>query len=396
MNKVPQSELSARLSRFRNKMNETNPNWQYVFIFSKVNMYYFTGTMQDGMLIIPCHDEPVLWVRRSYERACDESNFPIIKPMNSFRDAAQYHQIRYLKEAYIESEIIPVAFLERFRKYFPFENFRQADAVINYIRSVKSDYEIELMKKSGQIHARVLEQLTPLLLREGMSEVELVGELYQLLLKEGHHGVARFAMFGTELGIGQIGFGVNSIYPTSFDGPGGNSGICPAVPHIGNRDTRLKKGDLVFLDVACGYEGYHTDKTMTYMFKQKLNDKVIEIHQQCVEIQNKIAEQLKPGNILSEIYENIINSLDSKFLINFMGFGNRTVKFLGHGIGLTIDEWPVIAKGFDVQLENNMTLAIEPKKGIENVGMVGIENTFIVTPNGGKCITGESTGLILV
>ena len=79
-----------------------------------------------------------------------------------------------------------------------------------------------------------------------------------------------------------------------------------------------------------------------------------------------------------------------------MGFGSRQVKFLGHGIGLNVDEYPVIAKGFKIPLQENMVFAIEPKKGIEGIGMVGTENTFIVTPDGGRCITGNNPGLILV
>jgi len=69
---------------------------------------------------------------------------------------------------------------------------------------------------------------------------------------------------------------------------------------------------------------------------------------------------------------------------------------LGHGIGLVVDEWPVIAEGFDEPLEQNMALAIEPKKGMPGVGMVGIENTFLVTTQGGRGLTGESPGLIPV
>lgn len=91
-----------------------------------------------------------------------------------------------------------------------------------------------------------------------------------------------------------------------------------------------------------------------------------------------------------------MNSLDADFLENFMGFKDRRVKFLGHGIGLLIDELPVIARGFDLPLQEGMVFAVEPKKGIENIGMVGIENTFIVTLRGGESITGESSGLIPV
>ncbi len=103
---------------------------------------------------------------------------------------------------------------------------------------------------------------------------------------------------------------------------------------------------------------------------------------------------LKPGAVPSEIYNTIISSLDEEFLQNFMGFGNRKVKFIGHGVGLPFDEKPVIAEGFDEPIQAGMVFALEPKRGIENIGMVGIENTFIVTANGAECITGDNPGLI--
>lgn len=132
------------------------------------------------------------------------------------------------------------------------------------------------------------------------------------------------------------------------------------------------------------------------MFGNPISENATKTHERCVQIQDEIAALLKPGNIPSAIYQTIMDGLEPEFLPDFMGFGNRQVKFLGHGIGLTIDEVPVIAKGFDEPLQENMVLAIEPKKGIEGVGMVGIENTFVITPQGGKCITGASRGLIKV
>jgi Xaa-Pro aminopeptidase len=132
------------------------------------------------------------------------------------------------------------------------------------------------------------------------------------------------------------------------------------------------------------------------MFGEPLPKEVQAFHKQCVDVQNQVAKMLKPGNIPENIYETIMSGLSPEFLQNFMGYGSRQVKFLGHGIGITIDEYPVLAKGFKAPLEENMVFAVEPKKGIEGVGMVGIENTFVVTPEGGRCITGCSPGLILV
>ena len=79
-----------------------------------------------------------------------------------------------------------------------------------------------------------------------------------------------------------------------------------------------------------------------------------------------------------------------------MGLGDNRVPFLGHGIGLTIDERPVVANGFDRPLEEGMTLALEPKIGIPGFGMVGLENTFEVGPEGGRCLTGGDTGILFL
>ncbi len=393
--KVPLAELDSRIRRFREQMGADYAEWKLTVLFSKINLYYFTGTMQEGVLFIPRNGEAQFWVRRSFERAADESLFPDIKPFESYRDIAD--TMKSLSDTvYIEKEIVPVAMLERFVRYFPFKNILSADLQISKTRSVKSRYEIALMEESGRIHQRVTEELVPGLLKEGINETVFFTDLYSLLIHEGHHGVARFGMFDTESILGQVAFGESSIYPTSFNGPGGSYGMSPAVPIHGSRYRKLRKGDLVFVDIGCGVAGYHTDKTMTYMFGSSLPDKVIEIHLACVDIQNRIASMLKPGAVPSAIYNEIVNELNPEFLENFMGFGSRKVKFLGHGIGLTIDEYPVIANGFDEPIQEGMVFAVEPKKGIAKIGMVGIENTFIVTPQGGKNITGNHPGLLKV
>lgn len=393
--KVPLTELKNRMSSFRKQMDLSNPDWEIAVIFSKINIYYFTGTMQDGMLIVPKDGEATFWVRRSYERALDESLFSSIEPMNSFRDAA--NSINWLPETvYMETEVVPIALYQRFQKYFPFKDVKSVDSQVCAIRAVKSEYELSLLREAGKIHKHVLENLVPGMLREGMSEADLSTELFSVLVKEGHHGACRFGMFDTEMILGNVCFGESSIYPTYFNGPGGKLGLSPAAPVLGSRDRKLRKGDLVFVDVGCGVDGYHTDKTTTYMFGSSLPQYAIDLHKKCVDIQNEAASMLKPGIAPSEIYNTIMNGLDKEFLQNFMGFGSRKVKFLGHGVGLLIDETPVIAEGFDEPLQEGMVFALEPKKGIENIGMVGIENTFIVTPEGGECITGDNPGLIPV
>lgn len=391
--KVPLYELQDRMEAFRSKMLDIDRDWRLAVVISKINQYYLTGTMQDGMLLIPREDQAQYWVRRSYERARDESLFPVIQPMESYRDAARVFG-SFPPEVYLETEFVPLAMLQRIQKYFPFQSIKPVDPIFSSVRAVKSEYELALMRESGRIHQKVLEQRIPEILREGMSEAELASQLYSILIQEGHQGVSRFGMFDTEMVLGHICFGKSSIYPTYFNGPGGNYGMGPSIPSFGSRENRLKTGDLVFIDIGCGVDGYHTDKTMTYVFGRDLPEEAIQAHHKCVQLQNRISEMLKPGAIPETIYRTIMDSLEPDFLHNFMGFGNRRVKFLGHGIGLLIDETPVIAEGFREPMQQGMVFALEPKKGIEEIGMIGIENTFIVTADGGECITGNHPGLL--
>ena len=154
--KVPLTEVESRMRAFRIQMDISNPNWEIVVVFSKINIYYFTGTMQDGMLIITKNGEATFWVRRSYERALDESLFPRIEPMSSFRDAAK--GVNGLSDTvYLETEVVPLALYQRFQKYFPFKNFRSVDAQICAIRAVKSEYELLLTREAGKIDQHVLD-----------------------------------------------------------------------------------------------------------------------------------------------------------------------------------------------------------------------------------------------
>jgi Xaa-Pro aminopeptidase len=138
------------MNRFRARMEAEHPRWQLAAIFSRVNQYYFTGTMQDGMLLLPRDSEPTFWVRRSFERACTESLFPDIRPMKSFRDAAQPGAATR-EVIHLEAEVVPLALLERFRKYFPCQTVAALDSQMTRVRAVKSPYELAILERAGRI-----------------------------------------------------------------------------------------------------------------------------------------------------------------------------------------------------------------------------------------------------
>ena len=417
-------EYRERRRRFTLAMDSRCPRWETAVFIDNVNQFYFTGTMQDGLLFIlkdaayPGGSRLLYGVRRSFARANMES--PLftgspgspagspaesgppeeIIPISSYRDiAGKFTGALKLSaepgSVYIEGDTMPVAVLERLRKYLPVQTPAFLDAVIRTVRSVKSEAELDLVRLSGERHRILLEERVPALLREGMSEAEFMGEISAEMYRLGHQGLARFHQGQTEMPIGQIGFGVNSLYPSRFDGPGGMRGSAAAP--LGAGKTTLKKGDAVFVDIGFGMGGYHTDKTQVYFFGGEPPDEFKKAHQFCIEIQKRMAARLMPREIPSKIYRDITASLDKNELDCFMGVDNgHRVKFLGHGTGLNVDDFPVIAAGFDEPLEENMVIALEPKKGVKHTGLSGVEDTYIVKEGGARCVTGGGRGIIRV
>lgn len=267
---VPASELEARLLKFRQAMDAQHPGWEMAAINHKVAMYYFTGTMQEGVLLIRPQDA-IFWVRRSYERACNESHFSDIRPMHSFCEAAAFYGSAP-KIMYLETKKTTLDWQQLLHKYFAFEEIDSFDGVLQNLRLRKSAYELAQMEHSGAIHETVLDVVAPKLIHGGISEAQLAIEIYSEMVQRGSHGTARFNQALGEEAVGLASFGKSGLVRTGFDGPGGTDGTCIAVQSIGNAFRKLKTGRLVYLDIPCGFDGYHTDKTVVYYYGDLAKD----------------------------------------------------------------------------------------------------------------------------
>jgi len=389
---LPIEESKNRLNKFFKMMDESFV-WDNVIIINRVMQYYFTGTMQDGLLIISNKNrKPYLFVRRDYERAVEEARIDDVYKIKSYKDILKYLNSN-LGKVYVEMSQITMLVLNRIKKYFNIDTLLNAEDVLEKLISVKSEYELELIRKCGKIHSEVFTDIVPKLLKEGISEAEFQSELYIRKIKLGASGLVRFYNPYNEVSMGQFGFGVNSLCNTNHDGPGGMRGESAVTPIVGG-DYRLKKGDLVFLDTSPMYKGYQTDKTQIYNFLGKITNEEKELHHECREILDKVAKRLVVGSIPQDIYSEVMDNISSNLKKNFMGYKDRKVNFLGHGLGLFLDGYPVIAKGFDEPLKENMVIAIEPKCGVENRGVIGVEETFIVGRNHSECVTGGHRDII--
>lgn len=385
---VPASELETRLERFRRAMDAAHPGWEMAAVNHKVAMYYFTGTIQEGVLLIRPQDA-VFWVRRSFERACNESHFSDIRPMHSFREAAAFYGSAP-KVMYVETKKATLDWERMLHKYFAFEELGSFDSVLQDLRMVKSEYELKQMEQSGAIHETVLDIVAPKLIHDGISEAQLAIAIYSEMVQRGSHGTARFNQALGEEAVGIASFGKSGLVRTGFDGPGGTDGTCIAVQSIGNAFRKLQSGRLVYLDIPCGFDGYHTDKTVVYYYgdlaKDEQSKHLIEAQQRCLELEQEVVRLMVPGEPIENLYLRTMDKFDNIYGDAFMNGG----KFLGHSIGLVMDEAPAIAKGFKQPLQPGMTFAVEPKIALPGFGMVGTENTYVVTENGARSLTGSS------
>ncbi len=387
--------FEERIARLGRELAALPGGFDTALVVGRVNQYYLTGTMQDAVFVLKADGSRRLFVRKSLARAGEESPLDCLAGMAGYRD-----MLSWLPEdpgrTYVDAEVMPLAMLERLRKYFKPREVLSLDRILLGLRAVKDEDEIALLEESGRRHRDLLERIVPALLRESMSEADFNADLYAAMVRGGHHGLTRFAMFQSEMVAGQVAFGENSLHPTSFDGPGGTRGLHPAAPVLGRRDRLLRRGDLVFADVGYGFLGYHSDKTQVYSFGAEPPARAVEVHEACREVLRKALALAKPGASAAAVYEGAMSGLPAALSKHFMGYGGAGVKFIGHGIGLQLDEQPVLTAAHKAPLAAGMAIALEPKCGVEGAGMVGVEESYVIEAGGPRCITGGDRAIVRV
>jgi Xaa-Pro dipeptidase len=399
---IPAHELSSRWDRCRNLLHQFVPQAQGIVVFSRLNIYYFTGSFASGVFWLPLSGEPVLLCRRGAERAKIESSMQHIYSFRSYGDIETIlNNLGFSLPQLVAAEMngLSWALSNSLTKYLPDHQFIPADKIIGICRAKKSGWELTILREAGAKHARCLTDLLPPFLHDGISELEICHKISELFFSEGHHGILRMENYGEEAFLGHISVGDSANYPTVFNGPVGLRGVHPATPYMGSAKIKWTTGKPLTIDNGFTLAGYMTDKTQVYWLGDKKNmpANAVMAHNFCIDLQDQIAEFLRPGTLPGEIWNRCIAEVKrSEWSDGFMGLGKNKVFFVGHGIGLAIDEYPALAKGFDLPLEEGTTLAVEPKIGIPGFGMVGVENTFEVTSAGGKCLTGENFDIISI
>ncbi|MDQ7786775.1 MAG: Xaa-Pro peptidase family protein [Thermodesulfovibrionales bacterium] len=399
---IPIQELASRWNRCKNLLQQFIPQAQGILVFSRLNIYYFSGSFVSGVFWLPLSGEPILLCRRGDERAKIESPIKHIYSFRSYSDIETIlNDLGFSLPKLVAAEMngLSWALSNSLMKHLPSHQFIPADKIIGMSRAKKTEWELSILREAGSKHSRCLTKLLPPFLHDGISELEICHKISELFFSEGHLGILRMENYGEEVFLGFVSIGGSANHPSAFNGPVGLRGVHPATPYMGSAAVKWTAGKPLTIDNGFNFAGYITDKTQVYWLgdKENIPMEAIKAHNFCIDLQNQIVKFLKPGTQPSEIWNYCLAKVErSEWRDGFMGLGKNKVFFIGHGIGLAIDEYPVLANGFDLSLEEGMTLAIEPKIGIPGFGMVGVENTFEVTTNGGKCLTGENFEIITI
>jgi Xaa-Pro dipeptidase len=384
---IPGSELQGRIGRLQQQLREAD-DADAIIVLQDVDLFYFSGTAQDAWMVIPADGPPVLLVRRHLARARQESALERIVPFSSGREIQTLlaeHGLGRLRRVGLEFDVLPVERYARVGRILPAVQFVDASPLIRQVRAVKSPYEVERMRGAARIADHMARRVGALL-RPGMPELELAAEIEAEARRHGHQGLVRTRRFNQALHYGHLLSGENGAVPSAQDSATGGTGLSPAFGNsVGSR--RIQAHEPVMLDYVGVSEGYHADQTRLFAIGALPAD-MTQALQVCLEILEDALAHLRPGIRAGEVYARAVALADRRgYADRFMNTGAAQVSFIGHGVGLELDEIPVLAGQSDRALELGMTLAIEPKIVFPGRGTVGVEDTVLLTSGPPECLT---------
>ena len=351
-------------------------------ITCNANLIYTYGCVVSGYLYLPLHSPALLFFKRP-NNITGEHSFSIRKP-EQIVDLLKEQGLPMPTKLMLEGDELPYTEYCRLAGLFPEAEVVNGTPLIRQARSVKTPVEIEMFRRSGIAHAKAYEQI-PGVYRPGMTDIEFSIEIERLMRLQGCLGIFRVFGRSMEIFMGSVLTGDNAGYPSPYDFALGGQGLDPALPGGANK-TPLKEGQSVMVDLGGNFNGYMNDMSRVFSIG-KLPEEAYTAHQVCLDIQEKIASIARPGIACEVLYDTAVEVVKAAgFADKFMGTGQQA-KFIGHGIGLEINEAPVLAPRIKQQLEPGMVFALEPKIVIPGVGPVGIENSWVVTNEGIEKLT---------
>ena len=375
-----ENELELKWRRIQQAMRQEEADG--CLLTMNMNLYYVSGQVFNGYFYLPAEGRPYWFVKRL---TIPETNqVHVIRKPEQIPDFFRDLNLAMPRKLLLEADELSYNEYIRLQHVFRAEATGNASALIRHIRMIKTPWEIEQMRISARKHEAVYREI-PACYRPGMRDIELQIEIEKRMRVHGSLGYFRAFGSNMDIFVGSLLAGENAGEPSPFDFALGGTGMHASGP-LGANGTLLEEGTTVMADMSGNYTAYQTDMTRVFSIG-KLPDRAYRVHRVALEIQARMERAAKPGVPCAELYRDALAMAGQEGLEDcFMGT-HLQAKFVGHGVGLEINELPVLTTRSKDILQPGMTFAFEPKFVLAGIGAVGIENTFLVTDSGVEKMT---------
>ena len=373
-------ELKLRWDKIQQNMSDIHADG--LLICDNVNLYYVSGRIFRGYCYIPVKREPIFFVRRPL--GLNGTQVVYIRKPEEIGEYLQKNGIAFPDKLLLESDSISYSDYKRYETIFTPKEILNGTALLRRCRSIKTPYEIDLIRRSGELHAKTYETI-PSLYRKGMTDVEFSIELEHECRKLGSLGIFRIFGQSMEIFMGSVLAGDNADTPSPYDFAMGGAGLDVSLP-VGCNGTVLTEGMSLMVDMGGNFTGYMTDMTRTYAIGS-VQELALKAHETSIAIHQAIAAKARPGVAAKDLYELAAEMANHAGLSDYFMGHRQKAGFIGHGVGIEINEAPVLAPRSRDILAEGMVFALEPKFVIPGTGALGIENTYVVTADGVEKLT---------
>jgi Xaa-Pro dipeptidase len=355
------------------------------------SLYYYAGTTQPAFLLVTPEDYRFL-VLKGLEHVAHESWLPggkIEEAKGGFKDIAGVLEDLGVEGGTLgmETDVTPAAFYLRVVGAFP--RFRIADiskAVLEQ-RKIKDSAELEWMRQSCRIvhagHERILE-----VLREGMTEIELSAEIEDAHRRAGHEGLYFHRQFDFFMGRGVLASGEDLSRIAGKVQSITGMGLSAAVP-LGASRRRIRRGDMIVVDIPTLYRGYHSDQSRTYVIG-KAPAVCRDLYQGMKEICDRTIEHMRPGVSCADLYEKALSVARETGMEPYylrLGGNPEILSFIGHGIGLEVNELPLLSRNNRDVLQAGVVTTLEIEMWKSDREVVKLEDTIAIHEDGAEILT---------
>jgi Xaa-Pro aminopeptidase len=383
---VPASEINLRKVAIQRELRESGMDG--LFIVQRVDLFYFSGTAQNGYLYMPAEGEPLLCIKKYMPRAQRESPLENIVEIRSINDVPGLISDffgRHPRTLGFEFDVVPVRDFNFYRGRLQAKDYVDGSPLIQKVRMIKSPWEIEQMDRTAQLSQKTFEYMRKTI-RPGFTEMEFAGMFETFARRIGHGAKMRVRDYQTEGYPWHILSGKSGGMVGLLDSPASGEGTSVAFP-CGAGNKPLAPQEPIMIDFTSVLNGYHLDETRMFAI-DAMPDRAMRASQATIHIHNTVLERVKPGITVGELFE--ISASEAKSLgveEQYLGPPGYKVTFIGHGLGLELIEPPIIAKGREDPLVPGMAFALEPKMVFQNEFAAGIESVVLVTDSGCRFIS---------